>query len=51
MEELKDNEKALELYQKIIELTESVGDETPTPEKPRSKMALWKANLLKWLFK
>ena len=43
-------EKALELYHKIIKLTESVGDgDTDSREAKIRQMALWKANLLKWL--
>ena len=45
-------QKALELYQKIIELTESVGDgDTDSREAKIRQMALWKADLLKWLLK
>ena len=43
-------QKALELYQKIIELTKSVGDgDTDSREAKIRQMALWKADLLKWL--
>ena len=49
-ESLNAKQKALELYQKIIELTESVGDgDTDSREAKIRQMALWKANLLKWL--
>jgi len=49
-ESLDAKQKALELYQKIIELTESVGDgDTDSREAKIRQMALWKTNLLKWL--
>ncbi|MGB1055099.1 MAG: tetratricopeptide repeat protein, partial [Limisphaerales bacterium] len=49
-ESLNAKQKALELYQKIIELTESVGDgDTDSREAKIRQMALWKADLLKWL--
>ena len=50
MEELKDNEKALEFYNKIIKLTYSVGDEIPGSKEAEIKeFSEEQAKLLKWL--
>ena len=50
MEELKDNEKALEFYNRTIKLITSAGDEIPAPKKLRSKNSRrGKLKIWKWL--
>jgi tetratricopeptide (TPR) repeat protein len=49
-EELGAKQNALALYRKIIELTETEGDEEPSTRESRIRqMAVWKSDLLNWM--